>query len=296
MMKKEINNDKDFKKKLIIDCEKCCGLCCVALYCMKSDGFPANKIAGKPCQNLMPDFRCAIHSKLVQSKMKGCLAYDCFGAGQKVTQDCFPAMNWNTHPKKANQIFDVFLVVFGLHQMLWYLIEASTLNLGEIINSEIDALIGENERMTALVPDDILNLDVNAYRLRVNELLKEISNTIANPTKKEQNRDFFGKDFKGADLDGKDFSMSLMIAANLEGCSLRGTNFLGADMRDVNIKNTDLSQSVFLTQMQINAAKGNSNTKLPDSLAYPKEWKGDSPFEERTVFDKTTRNYRRRKN
>jgi uncharacterized protein YjbI with pentapeptide repeats len=67
--------------------------------------------------------------------------------------------------------------------------------------------------------------------------------------------------------------MALMIAANLEGCSLRGTNFLGADMRDANIKNTDLSSCVFLTQMQINSAKGNRNTKLPGNLSYPDSWK-----------------------
>jgi len=263
----------DLKKKLTIDCEKCSGLCCVALYCSKSDGFPANKIAGKPCQNLMPDFRCTIHSKLAQSKMKGCLAYDCFGAGQKVTQDCFPTTNWQSHPKQANQVFEVFHAVFLLHQMLWYLVEASSLNLTEKINLNLEALIAENEQMTSLEADAIMKLDIDAYRLKVNEQLKEVSKLIAMPSNEDHKRDFFGKNFKGVNLDGKDFSMSLMIAANLEGCSMQGTNFLGADLRDANIKNADLSKSVFLTQMQVNATKGNSNTKLPNYLFYPKEWK-----------------------
>lgn len=276
MIKKEANNAyADLLAKLTIDCEKCSGLCCVALHCAKTEGFPADKIAGKPCQNLMPDFRCAIHSKLVQSKMKGCLAYDCFGAGQKVTQDCYPSINWQTKSEQANQIFAVFLAVFQLHQMLWYLVEASSLSLGERIKSDIDELILENERMTALYPDEILNLDIQAYRLKVNKLLKEVSKMIAvHAIRGEEKKEYLGKNFKGANLDGRDFSMSLMIAANLEGCSLRGTNFLGADMRDVNIKNTDLSESVFLTQMQISTTRGNINTKLPDSLTYPTVWQG----------------------
>lgn len=39
--------------------------------------------------------------------------------------------------------------------------------------------------------------------------------------------DYTSRNFKKAVLDGQDFSMSLLIAANLEGCSLRGANFLG---------------------------------------------------------------------
>ena len=31
------------QSKLKIDCEKCSGLCCVALFCAKTDGFPEKK-------------------------------------------------------------------------------------------------------------------------------------------------------------------------------------------------------------------------------------------------------------
>jgi uncharacterized protein YjbI with pentapeptide repeats len=58
----------------------------------------------------------------------------------------------------------------------------------------------------------------------------------------------------------------------MEGCSLKGTNFLGADMRDAVIGNTDLSESLFLTQMQVNSARGNSGTLLPEKLTRPTFW------------------------
>jgi Mg2+/Co2+ transporter CorB len=37
---------------------------------------------------------------------------------------------------------------------------------------------------------------------------------------------------------------------------------IGADTRDTNFSNADLREAVFLTQRQINSAKGNRNTKL----------------------------------
>ena len=265
----------DLEKKLKIDCKKCSGLCCVALYCTKTDGFPANKEAGIPCKHLMSDSRCDIHSKLVDKNMRGCLAYDCFGAGQKVTQDCYPDVTWKTHPEKANEIFEVFLIVFQLHQMEWYLLESLSLITDKQLQANIEALISDNEQITNQSSDEILQFDIEKYRSKVNQVLKQVSGIITTDSAEEaHSKDCFGRNFKKANLNAKNFSMALMIAANLEGCSLQGTNFLGTDMRDTNIKNTDLSSCVFLTQMQINSAKGNPNTKLPKNLSHPVSWQG----------------------
>jgi len=262
--------------KLKIDCEKCSGLCCVALYFAKSEGFPADKAPGEPCKNLMSDFRCSIHSKLAQCKLKGCMAFDCFGAGQKVTQSIYLNKIWCNTPKKASEIYDVFLIIYRLHQMLWYLLEASAIAPAAMLEKDMEALILENEHMTNLPPDEILTLDIDNYRTRVNQVLKKAAKLVFAATnstaESRSNTDFMGKNFKNTNLDGKDFSMALLIAANLEGCSLYGTNFLGADLRDTNIKNADLSESIFLAQGQVNAAIGNRNTKLPAVLTYPTTW------------------------
>lgn len=74
---------------LVSRCEACCGLCCTMLYFAKSEGFPEDKAAGTPCGHLQPDFRCRVHSELGEKKLKGCLAFDCLGAGQKVTQQVY---------------------------------------------------------------------------------------------------------------------------------------------------------------------------------------------------------------
>ncbi|MCW3491574.1 pentapeptide repeat-containing protein [Dethiobacter alkaliphilus] len=274
MIKREIKDQYiDLASELKIDCDRCSGLCCVALCFLQTAGFPEDKAGGKPCMNLMPNYRCKIYSQLAQKGMKGCLAYDCFGAGQKVTQVCCPHSDWRTDPKQSATIFAVFSIVFQLHQMLWYLIEALSVNTDETVASEIERLIQENQQMTEQESDKILSLDVEKYKTKVNKVLKKVCRVIAvNPVESQDDKDFLGKDFNKCNLDGSDFSMSLMIAANFEGCSIRGANFLGTDMRDANIKNADLRESMFLTQMQINSTRGNSNTKLPANLSRPSIW------------------------
>lgn len=276
MIKSKENSEyDDLEATLRIGCDKCSGICCVALYCMKTDGFPENKEAGVPCKHLMSNFRCDIHSVLANKNMKGCLAYDCFGAGQKVTQSFYPNEDWKTNSEKANEIFQVFMIVFQLHQMAWYLLESLPLVTDEHLKSVIDELITKNKQMTSCTSDEILHMNIEEYRTSVNQVLKKVSGRIAVLHSNEtDSKDCLGKNFRHANLDGRDFSMALMIAANLEGCSLRGTNFLGADIRDANIKDTDLSGCIFLTQMQINSAKGNSNTKLPTNLSRPSSWQG----------------------
>ena len=50
-MLREKGYDEALFNHLKIDCSKCFGLCCVALFFSKCDGFPTDKGAGKPCLN-----------------------------------------------------------------------------------------------------------------------------------------------------------------------------------------------------------------------------------------------------
>lgn len=255
--------------ELKIECGMCSGLCCVALYFAKTDGFPSDKKAGEPCKNLCSDYTCRIHSQLEAKKMKGCLAYDCFGAGQKVVKEIYKGKSWKETPEKKEEIFQVFLNVTKLHQMKWYLMDTLVL-LGGEFSLEANSLIEENTKMTSCTPEELAIMDVEPYRTRVNQLLKRVLEKITTPEESEM---YLGRNFKRANLDKRNFSMSMLIASNLEGCSLRGTTFLGADMRDVNVRNTDLSKCIFLTQGQINSTIGNENTLLPSHIVKPAGWK-----------------------
>lgn len=205
------------------------------------------------------------------------MAYDCFGAGQKVTQTVYHGKSWKDKDVKPDEMYRVFLAVYQLHQMLWYLNEAALLIPAADIYGVIESAIQDLDRLIRQTPEALLKLDLEACREKTNLLLKEVwhrvQNTVKSTVEPQKSVDFIGKDFKKAVLDGQDFSMSLLIAANLEGCSLGGANFLGADLRDANFKNADLRESIFLTQAQVNTAKGNAYTKLPEFVTCPKTWR-----------------------
>jgi hypothetical protein len=109
------------KLDLKADCARCAGLCCVALPFAKSADFAIDKDAGEPCRNLLADFRCGIHAGLRRHGFAGCTVFDCFGAGQKVSQQTFAGRDWRRDPDLARRMFEVFPVMRRLHELLWYL-------------------------------------------------------------------------------------------------------------------------------------------------------------------------------
>ena len=274
-------NDKcDTFVEFRIHCEACSGLCCVALYFSKYDGFPADKAAGTPCRNLGRDFKCIIHKELGKKKMKGCLAYDCCGAGQLVTA-LYGERNWSSDPQDAQEIYDVFVKTFYLQQMLWYLTEVMTLLPARPLWKQAESCITQLSGILQTNPKEILNFGMEEFGPRANALLKNAGELVqteachGKPGKAAKKKEYIGYQFKKAPLHGQDFSSTLMIAADLEGCSLTGSNFLGADLRDTNLKNADLRESIFLTQGQLNSAKGNKNTRIPHHLSLPAAWNSD---------------------
>ena len=50
------------------------------------------------------------------------------------------------------------------------------------------------------------------------------------------------------------------------------SDLLGADLRDTDVSGADLSTALFLTQPQLNAARGSATTLLPTHLRRPVSW------------------------
>lgn len=269
-------------KDLKVDCKNCFGLCCIALYFSASEGFPTNKEAGKPCINLKSDFTCSVHNNLRKKGLKGCTAYDCFGAGQKVAQITFKGQNWNKNPENAEKMFESFLVMRQLHEMLWYLTQAYIMHTDLNIKEEINLLIQETELLTLADVNVLLSIDITAHRSKVNMLLKSTSEQIRVRAKSEKSlaakktnpsrKDYFGSDLRKTNLRGADLRGACLIAANLSGVDLSYADLIGADLRDANLCGANLTNSIFLTQAQINSAKGDSHTKLPSMIVHPSYW------------------------
>jgi uncharacterized protein YjbI with pentapeptide repeats len=259
------------------DCANCFGLCCVALHFARSADFAIDKPAGTPCPNLGEDHRCGIHARLRERGFTGCTVYDCFGAGQKVSQVTFGGRDRSSaSPAEARRMNEVFPVVRQLHELLWYLAEALGLPAARPVHADLRRSLARTEELTLLPPAELVALDVGAHRRDVDVLLRRTSELVradvGGRRKERRGADLVGARLKGADLHGANLRGALLIAADLTGADLRRADMIGADLRDADLTDADLTGAFFLTQPQLNAARGSAGTRVPGSLARPVHW------------------------
>ncbi|RIX50168.1 pentapeptide repeat-containing protein [Paenibacillus nanensis] len=271
-------------QRLKADCESCFGLCCVALPFAASADFAASKAAGQPCANLQADFRCGVHNKLRKLGYKGCTVFDCFGAGQQVSKVTFGGKDWRTNPELASAMFDALPMMRQLHELLWYIEDAMNRQEARSIHAELRKAFEETEKLTELGAESLLKLDivmhraaVNEYLIRTSELVRSeaLRSLVGTPGRRksyERGANLMGAKLKGADLRGANLRGAYLIAANLSGADLRSADLIGADFRDADIRGADLSASLFLSQFQLNAARGDASTKIPERLERPAHW------------------------
>ncbi|MDV7217027.1 pentapeptide repeat-containing protein [Streptomyces prunicolor] len=254
------------------DCARCFGLCCVALPFAVSADFASDKAAGTPCPNLQGDHRCGIHAKLRPKGFTGCTVYDCFGAGQHVSQVTFAGQDWRTAPREqARRMFEIFPVVRQLHELLRHLTEALTLPAAGPIHPDLRRALARTEDLTHGTPEELGALDVGAHRQEVGELLLRTSELVRAGVrgKKKERR---GADLMGARLQGADLSRANLRGACLIAADLRRADLIGADLRDTDLTDADLTGAFFLTQPHVNAARGSAGTRLPGSVVRPVHW------------------------
>ncbi|MGQ0773194.1 MAG: pentapeptide repeat-containing protein, partial [Pseudonocardiales bacterium] len=184
-------------------------------------------------------------------------------------------------PHTAQQMFEVFPIMRQLHELLWYLTEALTLPPARPLYAELSRALDETERLTQGSPDALLELDVAAHRQDVNALLlraSELARAEVRRRKRHRRKknysgaDLIGANLEGADLRGADLRGAYLIGADLRGADLSVTDLIGADFRAADLSGADLTESIFLTQSQLDSAKGDTETKLPPSLTRPTHW------------------------
>lgn len=281
-----IFNETYRKENLHAQCENCFGLCCVALPFAEGADFAMDKEGGIPCTNLQDDFRCGIHRDLRKNGFRGCTVYECFGAGQKVSQMTYKGKDWRKSPETKQQMFEILPIMQQLHEMLWFLYEALTIEITHAIHPELRRVYDKVDKLTLLSPENLQRLDVQILRSEINQLLLETSELVRSETvlkkkdtikikiKKKVNRgaDLIGANLKRADLRGTNLRGALLIAADLKEADVRNSDCIGADFRDANLSGADFRGCIFLTQDQLNSAKGDKHTKLPPLLTHPAHW------------------------
>jgi hypothetical protein len=173
-------------------------------------------------------------------------------------------------------MFEVFPIMRQLHELLWYLTEALTLQPARPLHGELSVALDETERLTHYGPDAVMELDVAAHRRDVNVLLLRTSELVRGEARRRKidrrGADLIGADLRGADLRVANLRGAYLIGADLRGADLRVADLIGADLRAADLSGADLRDSIFLTQSQLDAAKGDTDTKLPPSLTRPAHW------------------------
>lgn len=88
----------------------------------KSDEFAIDKPAQTPCPNLTMEGAnrcdCTIHDDLRKKGFGGCVAYDCHGAGQHVTQTIFKGKNWMDDAVLIQRMSAAFVQMETVHELL----------------------------------------------------------------------------------------------------------------------------------------------------------------------------------
>ena len=104
--------------ELRADCARCVGLCCVVPAFYSVQGFAFDKPAHTPCRHLTQGNRCAIHSRLASRGFPGCVAFDCYGAGQRVTQAFLRGTDWRSSQRSAAETSGVYSTTLALHKLM----------------------------------------------------------------------------------------------------------------------------------------------------------------------------------
>lgn len=260
--------------ELVADCSRCAGLCCVALPFARSADFPVDKAAGEPCGHLGADSRCGIHDRLRAEGYRGCTVFDCFGAGQQVTQVTFAGRDWRSGDGVAEKMFAVFTVMRQLHELLWHLDAALRLPTSAAIGRDLDAAVCDTHALTRLDAEALAAYDVEPHRHKANRLLRRAGRLArsASPGRDLAGADLVGRDLRGTPLAGASLRGALLTGADLRGADLTCTDVTGADLRGAYLADADLNATLFVTQMQVDAARGNAGTRLPDGLRRPVWW------------------------
>jgi hypothetical protein len=111
----------------------------------KSDEFALDKPACTACPNLDEDDICMVHNRLEKAGFRGCVLYDCLGAGQRVVQELYPGRSWREEPELLDEMWSALTALRGVHELILLLATAAKAPLSGEERRMLEALQAELE-------------------------------------------------------------------------------------------------------------------------------------------------------
>jgi len=121
----------------------------------RSPEFAIDKPACFACPNLDGADRCRIHDRLEPEGFRGCVLYDCLGAGQRVMQELYPGRSWRDEPELLEEMWRALTALRGVHELILLLTEAAKLPLSPDERATLEALLEEFDPAGATVSDHL---------------------------------------------------------------------------------------------------------------------------------------------
>ncbi|MDL5376548.1 pentapeptide repeat-containing protein [Exiguobacterium mexicanum] len=242
-----------------------------------------DKPAGQPCVHLADSYACNIHSELRERGFKGCTVYDCLGAGQFVSQVTFHGRSWREDDVDGARMFATVPIMNQVHELLLYITDILTREIPEHDARLLETLLEELLAFRELAPEQLTGTALMAFRQQARPLFVRLSQHIRVEglkqddlkltSRHEQDRaDLIGRNLSRHDVRGTCYRGALLIGANLRGQDLSYVDFMGADVRDLDVRGAVLTDGLFLTQMQVNAMNGDRQTRLAPVYTRPSHW------------------------
>lgn len=160
------------------DCSQCAALCCVLLPFDRSEAFGFDKAGGEPCRHLAGDHSCRIHDELDARGFRGCVRFDCHGAGQRVVQEVFEDADWRTDPDLLAPMSDAFQKMRGIHELLVLLAEAGRLPLQQSQRGNLERLQAALTPPEGFTPSILSGFDLAARKAEVYAFLADLKDLV----------------------------------------------------------------------------------------------------------------------
>ncbi|MEP3047749.1 MAG: hypothetical protein ABJL55_18405 [Roseibium sp.] len=156
------------------DCSNCAALCCVVFPFDKSESFRIDKAAGEICSNLSKEGTCTVFEDREELGFKGCISYNCYGAGQRVTQEVFSGRSWRDDGSLTHRMGNALSVLRRIHEQLLLLNSAKQLPLNEPELKSHEALQQQLVQVEEWTEGSLANFAIDEITSSVGQFLQSL--------------------------------------------------------------------------------------------------------------------------
>ncbi len=176
-MSAELSLHDNIHHDLSADCQHCFGLCCVALPYAKSADFAFDKDGARLAATYNQTINVLYIKTSEKKGFEAVLLMNALAPARRYLKLLMRERIGKTTPKQQARCL-TFSYYAAMHEMLWYIHEALSIETAKPIHRELRACFDKIDKLTRLSKENLLTLQVNEYRAEVNEWLLKTSELV----------------------------------------------------------------------------------------------------------------------